>query len=67
MGQKRDAPVELGRVLIKPPSAAPGAGMSAFGGRAAIEWCCWQCPLMTHSGHGRWQPKHSRNGMDWLA
>jgi hypothetical protein len=34
MGQKRDAPVELGRVLIKPPSAATGAGTSAFGGES---------------------------------
>jgi hypothetical protein len=34
MGQKRDAPVELGRVLIKPPSAAPGRWDVRFRGES---------------------------------
>jgi hypothetical protein len=30
--------------------SATSAWMSAFGGKADIEWCCEESPLMTQSG-----------------
>jgi hypothetical protein len=43
-----DGPQETGRVLMNPRWHTE---MSAFGGKAVIEWCCEESQLMTQSGH----------------
>ncbi len=41
----------LGRVLINESWVSGGAPMSAFGGRADVNHCVGECPLIARSGH----------------
>ena len=50
--QLRQAGLGSPRRTTPPLPAASGAEMSAFGGKAVVEWCCEESPRLTLSGRG---------------